>query len=140
MDELFSYATSNRAEGVAASLPSNEWLDEKWLIDYMSADAEHTFEYSIPYENQDADVHPPLFYIFLHTASSLIPEQFSYWAGTGCNIVFFLGSIIALYFLAKEFLQDDRYSLLTAFLFAISYGGLNTMVFIRMYIEIVLKI
>ena len=74
MDELFSYVTSNRVEGVAASLPSNEWMDENWLIDYMSADADHTFEYSIPYRNQDADVHPPLFYLFLHTACSLIPE------------------------------------------------------------------
>ena len=65
MDEIFSYATSNRVEGVAASLPSNDWLDKNWLIDYMSTDAEYTFEYSIPYRNQDADVHPPLFYLFL---------------------------------------------------------------------------
>ena len=138
MDELFSYATSNRAEGVAASLPSNEWLDEKWLIDYMSADSEHRFEYSIPYKNQDADVHPPLFYLFLHTASSLIPEEFSYWAGTGCNILFFLGCTITLYFLGKEFLKDKIYSLLVAFLFSVSYGGLNAMAFIRMYMLLAL--
>ena len=138
MDELFSYVTSNRVEGVAASLPSNEWLDENWLIDYMSADEEHTFEYSIPYRNQDADVHPPLFYLFLHTACSLIPEEFSYWAGTGCNILFFSGCTLALYFLAKEFLKDKVCSLLVAFLFSISYGGLNTMAFIRMYMLLTL--
>ena len=94
MDELFSYAAANRAEGTAAELPANEWLDENWLLDYVSADPDHTFEYSIPYRNQATDVHPPLFYLFLHTACSFVPGDFSYWAGTGCNIIFFIGSTL----------------------------------------------
>lgn len=138
MDELFSYASANRAEGGAAELPANEWLDENWLIDYVSADPEHVFEYSIPYRNQDTDVHPPLFYLFLHTACSFIPGEFSYWAGTGCNIIFFLGSTIVLYLLGNELFKDKICGLLTAFLFSISYGGLNTMVFIRMYMLLTL--
>ena len=31
MDELFSYASANRVEGVEAELPANQWLDELWL-------------------------------------------------------------------------------------------------------------
>ena len=138
MDELFSYASANRVEGVEAELPANQWLDELWLLDYVTADAEHTFEYAIPYGNQATDVHPPLFYLFLHTACSMIPEQFSYWAGTGCNIIFFIASTIALYFLAKELLKDNVGALLAAFLYSISYGGLNTMAFIRMYMLLTL--
>ena len=138
MDELFSYVTSNRAEGIEEELPANEWLDESWLTEYMSADSEHRFEYGIPYRNQDADVHPPLFYLFLHTACSLIPEEFSYMAGTGCNILFFIGSTIALYFLGKELFKSKACGLLSAFLYSISYGGLNTMTFIRMYMLLTL--
>ena len=138
MDELFSYASANRVEGIAAEFPSNQWLDESWLLDYVTADAEHSFEYAIPYGNQATDVHPPLFYLFLHTACSMIPEQFSYWAGTGCNIIFFIVSTIALYFLAKELLKDNVGALLVAFLYSISYGGLNTMAFIRMYMLLTL--
>lgn len=138
MDELFSYASANRAEGGNARLPAGEWLDEEWLLDYVSADPEHTFEYSIPYRNQDTDVHPPLFYMFLHTACSLIPGRFSYWAGIGCNIVFFIASTIVLYFLGKELFKDKVCGLLTAFLFSISYGGINTMTFIRMYMLLTL--
>lgn len=138
MDELFSYAAANRVEGTAAELPANEWLDEKWFVDYVSADSEHTFEYSIPYRNQDTDVHPPLFYLFLHTACSFIPGEFSYWAGTGCNMIFFIASTLVLYFLGKELFKDKICGLLAAFLFSISYGGLNTMVFIRMYMLLTL--
>lgn len=138
MDEVFSYATSNRAEGTEAELPANEWLDESWFVDYVSADPEHTFEYSIPYNNQETDVHPPLFYLFLHTACSFIPGEFSYWAGMGCNIVFFIGSSIVLYFLGKELFGNKSCGLLPAFLFGISYGGLNTMAFIRMYMLLAL--
>ncbi len=138
MDEVFSYATSNRAEGTAAELPAYEWLDERWLLDYVTVDEEHTFEYSIPYKNQASDVHPPLYYLFLHTACSLIPEEFSYWAGTGCNIVFFIISMIALYFVSSALFKDRSCGLLAAFLFSISYGGLNTMAFIRMYMLLTL--
>ena len=138
MDELFSYVTSNRAEGIEEEFPANEWLDESWLTEYMSADSEHRFEYGIPYRNQDADVHPPLFYLFLHTACSLIPEEFSYLAGTGCNILFFIGGTIALYFLGKELFKSKVCGLLAAFLYSISYGGLNTMTFIRMYMLLTL--
>ena len=138
MDELFSYVTSNRVEGIETEFPANEWLDESWLTDYMSVDEEHRFEYQIPYKNQAADVHPPLFYLFLHTASSLIPEEFSYWAGTGCNILFFIASTVALYFLGKELFENQKIGLLAAFLYSISYGGLNSMAFIRMYMLLTL--
>ena len=140
LDELFSYAASNRAEGTAAELPANEWLDEGWFLDYVSANPQHTFEYRIPFRNQDTDVHPPLFYLFLHTACSLIPGKFSYWAGTGCNILFFIGCTLVLYCLGTRLFEDKNSGLLSAFLFAISYGGLNTMVFIRMYMLLTLII
>lgn len=138
MDELFSYASANREEGTAAELPANEWLDEGWLTEYLSADQDHRFEYAIPYRNQDTDVHPPLFYLFLHTACSVIPGRVSYMAGIAFNILFFLGTTLAIYILGKTLFQDKISGLLAAFLYGISYGGLNTMVFIRMYMLLTL--
>lgn len=131
-DELFSYVSANNPDYIG-TVPKDVWLDEAWYVDYASAQAEHTFEYSIPYHNQDQDVHPPLFYLFLHTASSIIPDEFSFLAGTAFNIVFFIGCTVVLYFLGKEVFGNRGCGLLTAFLFSISYAGLNTMVFVRMY-------
>ena len=65
-------------------------------------DEEECFHYAIPYQNQVRDVHPPLFYMFLHTACSIIPGEFSYFAGAAFNVVFFVGTTIVLYFLGKE--------------------------------------
>lgn len=131
-DELFSYVSANNPDYIG-KVPKDVWLNEGWYTEYASAQDDHTFEYGIPYYNQDKDVHPPLFYLFLHTACSLIPGEFSFPAGTAFNIVFFMACTIVLYFLTKEVFKSRGCGLLTALLFAVSYAGLNTMVFVRMY-------
>lgn len=133
MDEMFSYASANNAEKVGTVFPENEWLDEEWFFRYMSVQKEHRFDYKIPYYNQDKDVHPPLFYMFLHTACSVFPGQISYFAGVFWNIVFYVGCTILLYFLGKTAFTSRSCGLLVAFLYAISFGGMNAVVFIRMY-------
>lgn len=132
-DEVFSYPAANNVYEADADFVENVWMDSSWFENYMSADEMHRFDYSIPYENQTKDVHPPLFYFFLHTVCSMIPEQFSYWAGIGVNILFFIGCTVILYFLSKEIFGSKVCALIIAFLYAVSYGGINTMVYIRMY-------
>lgn len=132
-DEVFSYPAANNVYEADADFAENVWMDGSWFENYMSADSMHRFDYSIPYENQTNDVHPPLFYFFLHTVCSMIPEQFSYWAGIGVNIVFFIGCSIVLYFLSNVIFGNKVCALVIAFLYAVSYGGINTMVYIRMY-------
>ncbi len=47
--------------------------------------------------------------------------------------MFLLGCTILLYFLGKEIFSSQIAGLLSAFLFGITYGGLNIMLYIRMY-------
>ena len=138
-DELFSYVSANNPDYIG-TVPKDVWLDGDWYNQYASAQTAHTFEYGIPYHNQDKDVHPPLFYLFLHTVCSLIPGEFSFHAGTAFNIVFFMACTVVLYFLTKEVFKSKICGLLTAFLFAVSYAGLNTMVFVRMYMLMTLLV
>lgn len=137
-DEFFSYASANNIAIDESELPENEWLNEEWYLEYVGTTEEHKFEYAIPYYNQVEDVHPPLFYFFLHTACSLIPGEFSYLSGAAFNIVFFLCSTVVLYLLSKELFHNDSCSMIISFLYAVSYGGLNTMVFVRMYMLLTL--
>lgn len=139
-DEVFSYYTANNVGGEEYWFVENEWMDGHWFSHFLSADPEHTFDYSIPYRNQIADVHPPLFYMFLHTACSFIPGEFSVLSGVVFNILFFQACTIALFFLGKEILGSTECGLLVAFLYGISYGGLNTMVYIRMYMLMTLMV
>lgn len=39
---------------------------------------------------QTYDVHPPFYYLLLHTVCSLFPGRFSKWSGIGLNIVLFV--------------------------------------------------
>lgn len=137
-DEVFSFPAANGT--LAMEFPENEWLDESWYLDYMTVDEADRFDYSIPYQNQVKDVHPPLFYIFLHTACSLLPGEFSFYAGAAFNVVFFLICAVVLYFLGKELFDNKICGLLVAFLYAVSYGGINTMVYIRMYMLLTLMV
>ena len=132
-DEVFSYAAANNEESIFFEFEENQWMDESWYDNYMGVSSDHRFEYRIPYRNQIRDVHPPLFYFFLHTACSMIPGEFSFMAGMSFNILFFIGSTIGLYFLGKELFGDSSHGLVTGLVYATSFCGLNTVVFVRMY-------
>ena len=137
-DEVYSYPAANNMESTAYAFPENEWADGTWFDEYMGVSKEHRFHYAIPFGNQVTDVHPPLFYILLHTASSFVPGHFSFMAGLSVNIILFIASSIALYFLGKEIFQNKSAALIIALLYGVSYGGLNTMVYIRMYMLLTL--
>lgn len=133
-DELFTYGSANHREGITMEFPLNEWLDESLFMDYVTPE-EDAFCYSIPYYNQTLDVHPPFYYFLIHTIASFRPNEFSYWTGVGLNLVFLLGCTIALYFLALELFGKKGCAFLACTLFGLTYGALNTMLMIRMYMQ-----
>ena len=132
-DELFTYTSSNNAEIQAFDMPLNQWLDREWYLSQTTASQEHSFEYAIPYRNQAADVHPPLYYILIHTLSSFAPGKVSVAAGVGLNIFFMLGCTILIYFVTKEIFRSTGAGLLAAALFGVTYGACNMVLFVRMY-------
>lgn len=136
-DELFTYGTSNHREGITMEFPLNEWQNQDLFIEYATP-GEDAFCYSIPYYNQTLDVHPPLYYYLIHTISSFRPHEFSYWTGVGLNLVLLLGCTIVLYFLTLELFGKRGCALLVCALFGLTYGALNTMLFVRMYMQFAL--
>lgn len=132
-DELFTYTSSNNAEIQAFDMPLNEWLDKDWYLSQGAVTEGHTFDYSIPYRNQEADVHPPLYYMMIHTLSSFVSGEISFDIGVGLNIAFMLGCTLLLYLLAKEIFKSKGISLAVAGLFGLTYGACNMILFIRMY-------
>ena len=131
-DELFTYGAANYDGGIMMEFPLNDWKNGDVFMDYVTPQ-ENAFSYDIPYVNQSLDVHPPLYYYLIHTISSFHPYEFSYWTGVGLNIVLFLGCTVTLYFLVYELVKSRACALLASLFYALSYGGLNTMLFVRMY-------
>ena len=67
------------------------------FMDYFTVQRGHEFDYATVWKNQSEDVHPPLYYVFVHTISSFFPGSFSKWFGLAVNILFYILSGIPGY-------------------------------------------
>ena len=107
------------------------WRTREDAEDYVKA-GENRFNYISVYYNQLKDVHPPLFYMLVHTLSSIFNNTFSKYIIFFVSLPFFLATC---YFLRKIFIVIDRkeIALIGVGLYAFSMGAISTMMFQRMY-------
>lgn len=147
VDEIFSYGHANSSEGAflvkginadfdsdSLKLLYNHWLDISVIHNYLTVQPAEQFKYKHIFENMALGVHPPLFYILLHTICSFTPEIISKWQGAVLNIPLWICLLIMIYKLAKRFLKDKYLALLSVAFYAYSQTGLNTVLYIRGYL------
>ncbi len=148
VDEMFSFGHANSSQGsfLVKGLDSkfssdamdkyllNQWLDGSLFNNYITVQEDEKFNYTHIYDNLNEGVHPPLFYIFLHTICSFFPDEFSKWFGAMLNIPIWIVLLIMMYKLSGLFFRDKYLALLPVALYAYSQIGFNTVVFIRMYL------
>ena len=80
-DEYYSYYSSNVSIGLVPT--DREWKPGSGIPGQR-------FQYGTVTRMQTYDVHPPFYYLLLHTVCSLFPGRFSKWSGIGLNIVLFV--------------------------------------------------
>lgn len=133
-DEIYTYELSNSSE---TSINSGDcfdaWNSSEYFLKTLSADADNRFDYVTVWKNQRNDVHPPFYYVIVHTVSSLFPNVFSKWIGLIPSFIFSLLTTIVLFYVAKRIFKNDALALLTAGGWALSVGAMSAAVFIRMY-------
>lgn len=136
VDEYYSYGLSNyMGDAIYMSVDLGFTYDnpQEPFWDYMTVQKEQGFSYGNVWAKQSADVHPPFYYVILHTICSLFPGKFSIWFAAVINLVFFLGLIILTYS-TMLLLTKQRYAALAAaFLCALSGGFIQINTFLRMY-------
>lgn len=139
VDEIFSYGLANHMNNGSGILPEIEDgetyspSNTPW-IEYMTVNAENRFHYANVWVNQEQDVHPPFYYLILHTVCSFFPNSFSIWFAGLINIVFALGT---LYFLRKIVLimtEDGMVLTVISLGFVCCTGVLSAVSFLRMYL------
>lgn len=140
-DEIFSYGLANSEDysflgkNSATKVSNNHgWVDQSYFKDYISVKQKDAFTYDAPYRNQVNDVHPPLYYVLLHTICSLFPASFSKWYGLGLNIGILIVIDLLLYHIARYFFKSELKALLSVALWSCSGAGLSDIVLIRMYL------
>lgn len=137
IDELWSYGLANSYYAPFLQEKEhymNTWHAPDFYWDYLTVDRQEAFSYGSVYANQTRDVHPPLYYILLHTVCSLFPGEFSKWFGLSVNLVFFGGILWLLYEIGGHiFGEESAVRLLPALIYGFSGGALSTVMYIRMY-------
>ena len=131
-DEYYSYYSSNVTYGLA---PTNrEWKNvDEIRSEFMVREGEG-FRYGLVKTMQSFDVHPPLYYMVLHTVCSFFPGVFSKWFGLGLNLVLFAICYALIGYLSYHvFHKKKEIAMVTCLLFGLQVGVLSGITFIRMY-------
>ncbi len=147
-DEQWSYAHANSARGAFLDFEIdsyfrvndnirnrlfNQWIEREVFYNYLIVKESEQFKYRHIFENLTKDVHPPLYFILLHTVSSFFPNLFSKWLAGSINFAIFVLIYIITYKLAKLLLKDENLALCCVALWGFSAIGIDTIVFLRMY-------
>ncbi len=143
LDEVYSYGLSNSTEGPFLTDLHDDWengtvFDRDELMQYVMVAENERFDYATVYYNQTQDVHPPLYYFFLHTVCSLFPGSFTKWTGIGLNFVFLGCTLAAMYALALELLHDSKKALFACALYVFNRQAVTHFMLIRMYMLLTL--
>ncbi len=109
------------------------WMSGQTYRDYLSVSDSNRFNYASVYYNQRGDVHPPLFYILLHSVCSFAVGVFSKWFGIAVNAAAILTAVFLLYRLVSRHFGGKAVGLIVASVYGLSIGAVSAAVFIRMY-------
>ena len=131
-DECFSYFNTNNSVGRQA-FDRSFVTSEDILKDFYVKNGEG-FNYDYVIELQSYDVHPPFFYILLHTLCSFMPGVFSIWQGVALNILYSLITSIFIFYIFRILTKEnDLAAFVIALLTAINTGVISNAMYIRMY-------
>ncbi len=83
VDEMLTFHLANH-QGFALKINDGHIYSGAQLWqEYIVVNKANTFDYANVFTNQQHDVHPPLYYILIHTICSFSPDSFSMWMGGG---------------------------------------------------------
>lgn len=136
-DEYYSYYSSNKTYGLIPT--DREWKDVSEIQSEFIVRPGEGFQYGLVKKMQSFDVHPPLYYMVLHTVCSLIPGIFTKWTGLSINLIFFAVCYVMMGYLSYHIFHKNKVmTTITCLLFGFQTGVLSGITFIRMYMLLTL--
>ncbi len=137
LDEIYSYGLSNsyRApflKDVFQGDLEGKLLTPEVIRSYLTV-TDHPFSYGSVWYNQSLDVHPPLFYLLLHTVCSFFPGSASKWAGIAVNCAAGIVLLLLLRDLGMQLFRRSSCALAAVCIFGLSPLLITHVIYIRMY-------
>lgn len=117
------------------------WITRKQFHEYITVGERDGFNYLSVYFNVKDDNHPPLYFMLVHTMSSLFRDKISPWMGCIFNLGAVLGCCVLMFalgrLLARHGFMDEKagecWGLWAGLLYGCSSGAIATALFVRMY-------
>ena len=136
VDEIFSYGLANQQGTIQIQIENGVKYSPASAVfmDYMTVNSNNKFDYVNVWDNQKKDVHPPLYYVILHTICSFFPEVYSVWFAGVINIIFALLTLFMLRKIVRLMCDDNNILNIVSISFIFSAGVLSAVSFLRMYI------
>ena len=113
-----------------------EYNGEELLLKYASVKDGEEFNISNVFFNQKMDTHPPLYYLVLNFICSIRKGTFSMWYGLIINLFYMVILFFELKYLFNLIINDEKISTVLSLLSFFTYGFINEIVFIRMYVQL----
>ncbi len=137
IDEIYSWGLSNGyyKPFVVSYDVFGRWVEGSELQKYMTVQPGE-FSYGSVFYNQSQDVHPPFFYLLLHTICSFTPDVYGIWQGMVINVVAYTGCLVMIFLTARLLWRSDKIALAAMAVWGLSPGALSTGVYIRMYMTV----
>lgn len=137
IDEYFTYALANKQNASMPAWPVWEnkktYTGDSFFVESLTPGEGERFNYPMVWENQKNDVHPPLYYVLVHTVCSFFPGVFSKWEGLAVNFALWMIIDVLVYLTAKKLFGSPWTALFAAGINAGSLLSLNAALYLRMY-------
>lgn len=108
------------------------WKTKEDAKEYMTVSQSDILNFASVWYNQLCDVHPPMFYNFLHIFSIFFLGNFTKYIGFFLNLTFFILTLLSIYKIMK-LLDKEKLRIPAMILYGASIGAISTVNFHRMY-------
>ena len=138
-DEIATYFLSNhqyeKTNSISVKVNDGEIYNGKELyLDSLSVTKNKKFDYANVWQNQAKDVHPPFYYVLIHTASSLFPDFSIKKIGFLVHIPLAIIVFWQYIWIAQKLNLSFTKSIFLALAYVLSFGFIDSeVIFFRMY-------
>ena len=137
LDEYSSYGCANGGNGKKIPFEDNVTYTREEVrrlaLDTYGVAEDGRFHYGAVWRNLGENVHPPVFYAALHTASSLTPGVFSIWQAAVVNMLFGLASLFFFYGFTRAFVHNEWAAGILCVIWAGTQGLCANIILLRDY-------
>ncbi len=138
VDEIYTYRLSNSVYTDDFKITSTVktgvvYTGAELIQSFLTANEGNTFNYSNVVKLNSTDVHPPLYYMLVHTVSSFFPGTFSLWYALSINLILAVIIFWQIWWIFNHMTKSKAAAYVFALIWVATTASVSSTAFLRMY-------